>query len=93
MISWPAEMTHSPKLDTMLMVEKQIVDMVRKTDYPTRTELWRSLPRGMEYQTFKRILDYLEASNKIIYKEDKIVWVAADNPKLKQLFERSVRLR
>jgi len=86
-------MTHSPKLDTMLMVEKQIVDLIKKADYPTRTELWRSLPKGMEYQTFKQILDYLEASNKIIYKEDKIVWVAADNPKLKQLFERSVKLR
>jgi hypothetical protein len=86
-------MTHSPKLDTMLMVEKQIVDLIKKGDYPTRTGLWKSLPKGMEYQTFKRILDYLEASNKILYKEDKIVWVAADNPKLKQLFERSVKLR
>ncbi len=85
--------THSPKLDTMLMVEKQIVDLIKKADYPTRTELWKSLPKGMEYQTFKQILDYLEASNKIIYKEDRIVWVAADNPKLKLLFERSVRLR
>jgi response regulator of citrate/malate metabolism len=86
-------MTHSPKLDTVLMVEKQIVDQIKKADYPTRTELWKSLPKGMEYQTFKRILDYLEASNKIIYKEDKIVWVAAENPRLKQLFERSVKLR
>ena len=86
-------MTHSPKLDTVLMVEKQIVDQIKKADYPTRTELWRSLPKGMEYQTFKRILDYLEASNKIVYKEDKIVWVAAESPKLKQLFERSVKLR
>src|SRR5271169_4508091 len=80
-------MTHSPKLDTMLMVEKQIVDLIKKADYPTRTELWKSLPKGMEYQTFKQILDYLEASNKIVYKEEKIVWVAADNPKLKQLLD------
>ena len=84
---------HSPKLDTMLMVEKQIMDRLKKADYPTRTGLWRSLPKGMEYQTFKQILDYLEASNKIIYKDDRIVWVAADNPKLRQLFERSVKLR
>ena len=76
------------------MVEKQIVDRLKKADYPTRTELWRSLPKGMEYQTFKQILDYLEASNKIMYdKDNRIIWVAADNPKLKQLFERSVRLR
>ena len=76
------------------MVEKQIVDQLKKAEYPTRTELWRSLPKGMEYQTFKQILDYLEASSKIIYdKDNRIVWVAADNPKLRQLFERSVRLR
>ena len=76
------------------MVEKQIVDQLKKAEYPTRTELWRSLPKGMENQTFKQILDYLEASSKIIYdKDNRIVWVAADNPKLRQLFERSVRLR
>ncbi len=84
---------HSPKLDTVLMVEKQLTELVRSKDYPTRTELWRSLPKGMEYQTFKQIMDYLEASNKIIYKDEKIVWVAADNPKLKELFEKSVKLR
>ncbi len=84
---------HSPKLDTVLMVEKQLTELVRSKDYPTRTELWKSLPKGMEYQTFKQIMDYLEASNKIIYKDEKIVWVAADNPKLKELFEKSVKLR
>ncbi len=84
---------HSPKLDTVLMVEKQMVDQLKRAQYPTRTELWKSLPKGMEYQTFKQILDYLEASNKIIYKDSRIVWVAADNPKLKELFERSVKLR
>jgi hypothetical protein len=84
---------HSPKLDTVLMVEKQIVDLLKKAEYPTRMGLWRSLPKGMEYQTFKQVLDYLEASNKIIYKDDRVVWVAADNPKLKQLFERDVKLR
>ena len=84
---------HSPKLDTVLMVEKQISQLVKTKDYPTRTQLWKSLPKRMEYQTFKQIMDYLEASNKIVYKEDKIVWVAADNPKLTALFENSVKLR
>ena len=87
------EKTHSPKLDTVLMVERQLVELVKSKNYPTRTELWQSLPRGMEYQTFKQIMEYLEASDKIVYKEGKIVWVAADNPKLKELFEKSVKLR
>lgn len=81
---------HEPQLDTILMVERAIKNA---EDYLTRTELWRSLPRKMQYQTLKRILDYLEASNKIIFNEKKIVWVAADNPKLKKLLESSVRVR
>ncbi|MDI6904672.1 MAG: hypothetical protein QMD13_04175 [Candidatus Bathyarchaeia archaeon] len=75
---------HEPKLDTILMVEKAIKDAV---EYPSRMELWRSLPRKTQYQTFKRILEYLEASNKIVFNKRRIVWVAADNPKLKKLLK------
>jgi len=39
------------------MVEKAIQD---SKDYPTRMQLWESLPKKMQYQTFKLILDYLE---------------------------------
>jgi len=81
---------HEPKLDTVLMVEKAIKDAV---EYPSRMELWRSLPRKIQYQTFKRILEYLEASNKIVVNRGRIVWVAADNPKLKKLLEESVKIR
>ena len=81
---------HEPKLDTILMVEKALKDAV---EYPSRMELWRSLPRKIQYQTFKRILDYLEASNKIVFNKGRIVWVAADNPKLKKILEGSVKIR
>lgn len=81
---------HEPKLDTILMVEKAIKDAV---EYPSRMELWRSLPRKIQYQTFKRILEYLEASNKIVFNKGRIVWVAADNPKLKKLLEESMKIR
>jgi len=61
---------------------------------PKRTELWRSLPRRPMYQTFKRAIDYLDASGKImIDKDDRVVWVAADSPKLKALFKLAVRVR
>jgi hypothetical protein len=53
---------HEPRLDTIMMVEKAILDA---EDYPSRTKLWRGLPKKMQYQTFTRILDYLEASGKI----------------------------
>jgi len=81
---------HEPQLDTILMVEKTIKDA---EDYPTRTELWKSLPKKMQYQTFKRILDYLEASNKIIFSKNKVVWVASDNPKLSKLLSSGIKVR
>jgi len=81
---------HEPKLDTVLMVEKTIKEA---ENYPTRMEVWKSLPRKIQYQTFKRILEYLEASNKIVFNGRRIVWVAADNPKLQRLLEESVKVR
>jgi len=84
------QVLHEPKLDTILMVEKAIRDA---DEYPSRMELWRSLPKKIQYQTFKRILEYLEASNKIVFNQGRIVWVAADNPKLKKLLEESVKIR
>jgi len=81
---------HEPKLDTVMMVEKAILEA---EEHPTRTELWRSLPRQVQYQTFKRILDYLEASGKIVLDGDRIAYTGVDNPKLRALLESSVRAR
>jgi len=81
---------HEPQLDTILMVENAI----RETrSYPTKKELLKSLPKQIQYQTFLRILEYLEGSNKIVFDRRRIVWVFPDNPKLKRLLETSVRLR
>ncbi len=82
---------HWPTLWTLLMIEKT----VKEADLPPkRTELWKSLPRRMMYQTFKRALDYLEASGKILIdKDDRVVWVAVNNAKLQKLLDSSVRVR
>jgi hypothetical protein len=72
------------------MVEQAIRDA---SSYPTKKSLLRSLPRQVQYQTFNRILDYLESSNKIVYDKNEIIWVFPDNPKLKKLIETSVQLR
>jgi hypothetical protein len=81
---------HEPQLDTILMIEKAIIDA---EDYPTRMRLWRSLPRKVQYQTFKRVLDYLEASNKIIYDEDgAIVYTGVSNDKLRALVESAIKI-
>ena len=75
---------HYPRLDSILMVEKTIQN---SRDYPTKMELWKSLPKQMQYQTFKLILDYLERSNKIMFEDDKIIWIFANNKKLNQLIK------
>lgn len=81
---------HEPQLDTILMIEKAIIDA---EDYPTRMQLWRSLPRKVQYQTYKRVLDYLEASNKIIYDEDgAIVYTGVSNDKLRALVESAIKI-
>ena len=80
---------HEPQLDTILMIEKAIVD---SEEYPTRMKLWRSLPRKVEYPTFKRVLEYLEASGKITFNSKTIVYTGVNNEKLQALLDSSIRL-
>ena len=81
---------HEPQLDTILMVEKAIREA---GNYPTKRELLKCLPKQVQYQTFNRILEYLESSNKIVFDGRRMVWVFADNPKLKGLLEGSEKLQ
>jgi hypothetical protein len=60
--------------------------------YQTKKQLWKSLPKKIQYQTLNRILQYLESSNKIMFDSKKIVWIFPDNSKLKELLEESTRL-
>jgi len=69
------------------MVEKAIQN---SKDYPTRMELWRSLPKQMQYQTFKLVLNYLESSNKIMFEDDKIIWIFSNSKKLNKLIQEAV---
>ena len=90
MTNTQTEILHEPKLDTILMVEKTIIET---DEYLTRTKLWKSLPRKMQYQTFKRILDYLEASGKIGFDKKKIIYTGVNNPKLEALLKQSVKIQ
>ena len=83
-----AHVIHMPRLDTVLMVE----DTIKKLDYyPTKNQLWRALPKMVMWQTFNVILEYLQKSNKILIdKKGEIIWIFADNPKVKALLAKSV---
>ena len=64
---------HQPRLDTVLMIEETIEEY--SGEYG-KFQLWKKLPRSVMYQTFLRVLDYLEYSNKIaIDKECKLGWI------------------
>lgn len=82
---------HMPRLDTIKMVESVLK---KQKKYPTKNQLWRALPKQVQYPTFKKILDYLEESNKIVFDKDgTIVWIFADSVKLKRLLKQSSVLR
>lgn len=81
----------NPTLDTIKMVEQTLSKM---SEYSSKNKLWRALPRQVQYPTFRAVLDYLEKSNKIMYDKDgSIIWIFADNPKLKNLHKESTVLR
>lgn len=85
------EVLHYPRLDTVLMVEETIKNC---NNYYTRTELWKKLPRKVQYQTFKIIIDYLINSGKIMIdeKDGKVVWTY--NPELvKKVLKKNLVIR
>ncbi len=65
--------TRSPRLDTVLMVEKFIQE---KDGEYKKKKLWENLPKKMMYQTYSTILDDLLVSGKIsVDSEGKIGWI------------------
>ena|GEM_PF-598159 len=81
---------HMPRLDTIQMVEKAIKgDKV----FSSKNQLWRSLPKAMQYPTLLTILDYLERSNKIMIEKDgSIVWTFVDSRAARKSLEDSAPL-
>ena len=63
---------HQPQLSTIRMVEQKIK---KKKYFTSRNQLFLSLGKSVMYPTITTILDYLEESNKIVFKKDgSIVW-------------------
>ena len=75
--------THYPRLDTVLMIEKTINENSGEFG---KFQLWRKLPKSTMYQTYLKVLDYLEESNKIAFdKKRKIAWIF--QPKIYKKFK------
>ena len=81
---------HAPTLNTVLMVEKVLENMDESVI--TVAELKRKLPKQVNHNTLKVILEYLEASNKILVTMKGITWVYNPSPKLRRAIERGVEI-
>ncbi|HLD48926.1 MAG TPA: hypothetical protein VJB11_01035 [archaeon] len=58
----------------------------------TVADLKRKLPKQVNHNTLKLILEYLEESNKILVTMKGITWVHNTNPNLKKAIERGMKL-
>ncbi|MGI0088582.1 MAG: hypothetical protein ACREBI_11590 [Nitrosotalea sp.] len=82
---------HSPNLDTVIMVEDVLS---KRHEFASKNKLRLSLPKQLQYKTFNKILEYLEASNKIAYDKDgSIFWIFAQGPQFEKLEKESVKLK
>jgi len=83
------EILHFPNLKTVLQVERVLQDA---DTVISKNELKRRLPTQIMHQTLNLILEYLEGSGKIMIGSKGITWIQNDNPKLKKLLAKAVRV-
>ncbi len=79
---------HSPTLDTVLMVERTLQDAKELIKV---AELKRRLPRKVMHQTLMRILDYLQASGKILVTARGVVWTYTPHEAMEKLANRGLK--
>ena len=84
------ELEHSPTLNTVLMVEDTLKNM--NESVITIAELKRKLPRQINHNTLKVILEYLELSNKILVTMRGITWIHNPNPNLQKAIATGMEL-
>ena len=81
---------HSPTLNTVFMVEETLKRMDESV--VTISELKRKLPKQINHNTLKLILEYLEESNKIAVTMKGITWIHNTNPKLRKSIKEGLEL-
>jgi len=81
---------HSPKLSTILMVEKTLKDMDESVI--TIAKLKKILPKQINHNTLKSILDYLDKSNKIYIGVSGITWIYNPSKKFKEEIKKGMKL-
>ena len=84
------KMEHSPTLNTVLMVEATLKES--QSSIITVAELKRKLPKQVNHNVLKTILNYLEESNKIAVSIKGITWIHNTNLNLKKAIKTGLEL-
>ena len=82
--------SHAPNLKTVIMVEDVLAKM--NSSVVTVAQLKRLLPKQVNHNTLKLILEYLEASNKIAVSLRGISWIANHNANLRNAVSNGLEL-
>ena len=81
---------HYPTLNTVFMVEETLKNMDESVI--SVAELKRKLPKQINHNTLKLILEYLEESNKIAVTMKGITWIHNTNPKIRKEIKKGLEL-
>lgn len=84
------KLEHSPTLNTVLMVEETLKNM--EDSVISVAELKRNLPRQINHNILKLILEYLEESNKIAVTIKGISWIHNSNSNIKKAIKEGLEL-
>jgi hypothetical protein len=83
-------MEHSPTLNTVLMVENTIKNS--SESIMSIADIKRALPKQVNHNTLKTILEYLEDSGKIAVSIKGITWIQNTNEKLRQAVAKGLEI-
>ena len=81
---------HTPTLNTVLMVEDTLKNI--NEGAITIAELKRKLPKQVNHNTLKVILEYLEKDNKIAVSLKGITWIHSTSPALRETIRENTML-
>tara|TARA_B100000315_G_C14174066_1_gene405871 strand:- start:62 stop:322 length:261 start_codon:yes stop_codon:yes gene_type:complete len=84
------ESKHCPNLNTVIMVENTLKEMDESLF--TVAQIKRKLPRQVNHNTLKVILEYLEQSNKILVTIRGITWIHNTNSNLRRAISQGFNL-
>ena len=84
------KLEHSPTLNTVIMVENTLKDV--DDSVITVAELKKKLPKQINHNTLKVILEYLEESNKIAVSLRGITWIHNTNANLRRAVSKGLEL-